>query len=68
VYCPSLSTLNILTHIIPKHSPIKFINLIGKTKNKYPQSILLNGNWLYALSIPNMVIKFNTDHTNSSLQ
>jgi hypothetical protein len=61
-----LSTLNILTHVIPKYSAIKFVHLIGKTKNKYPQSIGLNGNELFALSIPNMVIIFNNDRINTN--
>jgi hypothetical protein len=59
VYCPSLSATNILTHIIPKDSAISFIQQIGNTKNKYPQAIGINGNNMFGLATPNMVIAFN---------
>lgn len=62
VYCPTLSATNVLTHIIPKDSMITFIQQIGNTKNKHPHSIGINGNNIFALAVPNMVIKFDNDH------
>jgi len=57
-----LSATNVLTHVLAKDSGITFIQQIGKTKNKYPHSIGINGGNIFALSIPNMVIKFDNDH------
>lgn len=41
---------------------ITFIQQIGSTQNKYPHSIGINGRNIFALSIPNMVIKFDNDN------
>ena len=45
VYCPSISSTNILTHKIPKNGKqIHFIQELGfSRKKKYESSIALNG-------------------------
>ena len=61
VFCPTLSTINMLTHVIPKQSAITFLQEIGGTKTKYPHSIGIHGKNIFALSLPNLVLKFDYD-------
>lgn len=61
MFCPTLNTANVLTHVLKKESPITFIQQIGGGNNKYQNSIGMNGQNVFALSIPNLVIKFDYD-------
>lgn len=62
-----MSTTNILTHRLPKLSTITFVQLIGSEKSDYPHSIGINGPNIFAISAPNLALRFEY-RPESSLQ
>lgn len=60
VYCPTLSTTNILTHTIPKGKGLKFIKEIGRAELEYQYSLAINGDSLHSLALPNLLLEFNS--------
>ena len=57
VYCPTLSTTNILTHKFVRKSYITFPQILGHFgSSQYTNSLGIHDNTLFSLSTPNAVI------------
>lgn len=65
VYCPTLISANLLTHILYADEPqIRFLQNIGISPSGFPHSIGIIDQKLFALSTPNVVLKFNNNEKN----